>query len=132
MITKSNFIALCMIVIAVGIMPGCSRGPVTGTVSGKVALGDAPLTKGKIVFVDEAAGMGGSAVLDENGNYAITGKLPIGVYKVYFANSMKSGSMDPKDLIFTPVKTKYKASGTSGLTWEIKKGENVADFSLEK
>ena len=111
---------------------GCSRVPATGTVSGKVMYGDAPLTLGKIVFVNQEKGTGGSAVLDENGHYNVTGNLPIGEHKVYFANGMKSGSMDPKDLILTPVKQKYKAASTSGLTFEIKAGGNIADFNLEK
>jgi len=110
---------------------GCSRGPETGTVSGKVMLGDAPLTLGKIVFIDQVQGAGGSAVLDAEGQYAVTGNIPVGEYKVHFANAMKSGSMDPKDLILTPVQQKYKAADSSGLTFEIKKGKNVANFNLE-
>lgn len=122
----------CIMLAMLLAMTGCSRKPATGTVSGKVDLGGAPLTKGKIVFVDEVAGTGGSAVLDENGHYTMAGELLVGTYKVYFANSMKSGSLDPKDLIFTPVSSKYKASATSGLTFEIVKGENTANFNLEK
>jgi len=95
-------------------------------------LGESPLTLGKIVFVDQANGAGGSAPLDESGHYIVTGNMPVGEYKVYFANGMKSGSMDPKDLILTPVKQKYKSADGSGLTFEIKKGENVADFTVEK
>ena len=133
---KSEFLLRLIVSIAMMslVIPftGCSRGPATGTVSGKVMYGDTPLTLGKIVFVNQEKGTGGSAVLDENGHYQVTGNLPIGEHKVYFANGMKSGSMDPKDLILTPVKQKYKASSTSGLTFEIKTGENIADFNLEK
>ena len=111
---------------------GCSRGPLTGTVSGKVMHGDAPLTLGKIAFVNMEMGTGGSAVLGEDGLYKISGDIPVGEYQVYFANAMKSGSMDPKDLIKTPVKQKYQAAATSGLAFEIKTGANVADFHLEK
>ena len=127
-----QLIAFVAIMSLVLLSVGCSRTPAAGTVSGKVIDGDSPLTLGKIVFVNQEQGSGGSAVLDENGHYKITGNLPIGEYKVYFANGMKSGSMDPKDLILTPVKAKYKAADTSGLTFEIKTGVNVADFNLEK
>jgi len=113
-------------------MMGCSKGPATGTVSGTVLLGDDPLTLGKIVFVNQEKGAGGSAVLGEDGSYKVLGDIPVGEYNVYFANSMKSGSMDPKDLILTPVKQKYKAADSSGLKFEIKQGVNTADFNLEK
>jgi hypothetical protein len=110
----------------------CSRGPATGTVSGKVMHGDAPLTLGKIVFVNMEKGTGGSAALGENGLYKVTGNIPVGEYQVYFANGMKSGSMDPRDLILTPVKPQLKAAASSGLTFKIQRGANVADFHLEK
>ena len=124
-----------IIILGLALVPqfsGCSRAPETGTVSGKVMFGDAPLTLGKIVFVDQTKGAGGSATLNAEGQYTILGEMPVGVYKVYFANAMKSGSMDPKDLILTPVQQKYKVADSSGLTFEIKKGANVADFNLPK
>jgi len=111
---------------------GCSKAPATGTVSGKVMLGDDPLTLGKITFINQEKGAGGSTTLGEDGLYQISGSLPLGEYNVYFANAMKPGSLDPADVILSPVKQKYKAADSSGLTFEIKQGENVANFNLEK
>jgi len=111
---------------------GCSQSVPTGTVSGKVTMGNAPLTLGKIIFVNQAKGVGGGATLDAEGHYAVSEKIPVGEYKVYFVDAMKPGSDDPSILVPTPVKEKYKAADTSGLTFEIKNDENIADFNLEQ
>ena len=95
-------------------------------------LGNDPLTLGKIIFVDQAKGAGGGVALDEQGHYAVSTNMPVGEYQVYFVDAMKPGSDDPSILIPVPVNQKYKAADTSGLTFEMKQGENIADFHLEK
>jgi len=129
---RSRFFACVLAFAFVLPLVGCTSKPATGTVSGSVTYGDEPLTLGKITFVIQDKGVGGSATLNEQGHFQISGDLPLGVYQVYFANSMKPGSLDPKDLILTPVSTQYRAAATSGLTFEVKKGSNVAEFRLTK
>src|SRR5262249_32715820 len=70
---------------------GCDGGPTLYPVSGKVTIGDAPLTMGVVMFVPDTAkgnkeAVGPLAAIESDGSYKLTtngkGGAPAGWYKV--------------------------------------------------
>ncbi|MDZ7617204.1 MAG: hypothetical protein U1E05_09380 [Patescibacteria group bacterium] len=71
---RNPFLALARL-IALAVLPaflaGCSGGQPTGSVSGTVTLGGAPLSAGCVQFTNQASGIGQSAELDALGAYQV-------------------------------------------------------------
>jgi hypothetical protein len=123
----------------------------TGTISGKLTLEGKPLPAGSsAVFMEPKAGYLAFGLTDAEGNYKVTtwndGNMPIGTYRVMVhppapANDSETASAEeilanPEKYKARPVKTdipkKYREVSTSGLSFEIKKGENTIDIDLKK
>lgn len=130
------------VVVLAGLAAGCGPAP-TGTVSGTVTVGGRPVPNGLITFSSEVGTRDSfsAAVLD--GKYT-TGPIPAGPAKVTViargANPAEApagkggGDLAPppksaaKKVVTVP--TKYGATDTSGLTFEVAKGDNTKDFDL--
>lgn len=125
---------------------GCSRGPALAPVKGTVTIDGSPLAKGTIIF--EANGLRPATARIENGQivevttYKTGDGAPVGSHKVAISANEDGASavvenpgeakvpdvnyMSGKSLI----PAHYNDPNTSGLTAEIKRGDNVLDFKL--
>ncbi|WP_417388441.1 carboxypeptidase-like regulatory domain-containing protein [Gimesia sp.] len=124
--------------------PGCQGtttdfGP-TGALSGKVTYKGEPVKEGLVQFNNPEKGFGGQAVIDEDGTYTVTnssGGLVTGTYQVSVVPPTIEKSFGPdtppsevlKEMPNIPQKYHYPKS--SGLTVEIKEGENTFDIEMQ-
>ncbi|HEY1190355.1 MAG TPA: carboxypeptidase-like regulatory domain-containing protein [Gemmata sp.] len=130
---------------------GCSgsKDVPRGTVKGRVTLGGKPLAGATIVFDNKSLGVAQSATLDDDGkyefmSYAAAG-LPAGSYKVTISSGrfMEPGEEVPKfgagtkvgaapKKAPTPIPDKYSKTESSGLSADVKAGDNPPfDFDLK-
>jgi hypothetical protein len=131
---------------------GCSRGPATGDVSGKVTLNGKPVPSAVITFLAEGGRMGNGQIKD--GEYHIPeapqGPVQIeiaggsgGTGKVKMPPSMKKfipedqqgvweesvGKGAPRARVVVPAR--YGKSSTSGLSYQVTPGKQVHDIDLK-
>lgn len=133
------------------VLVGCGDdlGP-TGTVSGKLTYKGQPLPPmHAVVFRDMTRGYTCKGDTDAEGNFTLdswnNGKLPVGEYAVMVRPPMGEvdvEEIDPDVLMDNPeladgqmqpitYPNKYAAIGSSGLTFEVKEGENDYPLDLE-
>ena len=103
---------------------GCGGG--YGQVEGKVLFKDRPLAGAVILFVPQRGPAAGSAV-GEDGSYRLLTRRPgdgavIGPCKVAIVS--------PDPLKPLPIPKKYLDAETSGLTAEVKEGQNIINFEI--
>jgi len=123
-------------------LTGCGEaGPTTptGTVKGKVTLKGAPITAGTIAFVSDK-GNAASAVLGADGSFTLKGqfgeKIPVDTYKVSVTPpdqgviKMEPGKPLPPPPSIPGLDPKYGNHMTSGLTEEVKEGENTKNIDI--
>jgi hypothetical protein len=98
------------------------------TVSGTVTLNGQPLPGGTIYF-ESAEGTGTSMIIGADGKYS-TDRAPIGANRVTVeTQSLQYGNT----AAYVKIPTKYGDAMTSGLTAEVKAGDNAdINFSLDK
>ncbi|MBS0203449.1 MAG: hypothetical protein JSS49_11155 [Planctomycetes bacterium] len=127
----------CVLALTLGLVIGCgsSGPPKTAKASGQVKLKGEPVTEGEIYFIAAEKGYSASSTLDSEGKFQITASLPPATYKVYFAGPKVTkppmpGEPPPETKPFV-VPNQYLSEATSGLSWEIKAGDNSAiNFDL--
>ena len=119
------------------LLASCSKpAPVPAVVGGKVTLAGAPLTAGGVLFMNDA-GDAASAELASDGTYTL--KCRPARYKVAITPPA------PVDPLGTPagapprpaapppaVPKRYHELGTSGLTCDVKEGNNTFDIPLTR
>jgi hypothetical protein len=130
--SASLFISFILVV-------GCSQDSNLGRVHGRVRLEGKPLTSGTVRFVP-AAGRASQGEIQSDGTYAlgINGKSDgavIGPSKVaivaYDSDSFDRPAYEnPNRKVKSLVPEKYVSPGTLGLTFEVKPGDNEANFDL--
>lgn len=136
-----NFLGLmCLLLIS-----GCGGGKPAGKVSGKVTFNGAPVTEAAIVFENQAAGVSAKVNLGPDGTYvaktADSIGLPPGNYQVAVTPSQVAET-DEVPLVAAPsgneqdppsaIPAKYHSPATSGLTADVKAGDNPPfDFDLK-
>jgi hypothetical protein len=141
-------LAVCVVLVAIG---GCARGPdygPTGTVRGSLLYKGQPLAPGTaVVFKELTVGYACMGQTSPDGTYQLDswnqGNLPIGRYEVMIQppEPVDPDSIDPDELINNPglmestkVKydfpRKYSQLATSGLSFEVKEGENEYQIEL--
>lgn len=111
---------------------GSSVAP-TGTVTGQVTLSGNPLTTGVVTLINPDQGLGASSEIDASGKYQIEA-VPTGQYQVVIQGP-EAPSPEEMDggakIEASPIPPKYRAAETSGLSVEVGKGANQADFELQ-
>ncbi len=143
---RTRVLALLGLVLAAGCGPKeVPRGPVRG----RVTLNNQPVPGATIVFESKALGVAQTATLDADGRYEFASYgasgLPAGSYKVsvsagrfmqpgeeipFVAPKAKGAAPEPKKTVAIP--DKYAKAETSGLTADVKAGDNpVFDFDLK-
>lgn len=127
------------IAAALAMCGGCSDGPRLGSVEGIVTLDGRPVTNGKVLF-QPAAGRGAEGIIQSDGSFAMAtdgegAGAHLGLHKVAIV-AYEQGSSGrpepggPRTTLKPLVPERYLAPGTSGLTYEVKPGENRAEFAL--
>jgi hypothetical protein len=143
-------VGLLVAAVLLGAAGGCARGPdygPTGTVRGTLRYQGQPLAAGTaVVFKELTAGYACMGLTTPDGAYRLDswnqGNLPIGRYEVMIQPPapLDPDSLDPDELINNPelmertqVKydfpRKYSQLATSGLSCDVKEGEN--EFPIE-
>jgi hypothetical protein len=99
---RSASVWVCLFVAGVCFAPGCGKSVKLVPVSGKVTLGNQPVSGGQVTLIPDKEGATPGLItgnIDSSGNYKIltNGKdgAPLGKYKVTVTPSMMP-SMDPK------------------------------------
>jgi hypothetical protein len=140
--------AFCLMLVSLlwGLCLGCGGSSKMAAISGRVTYKGKPVAKASVSFTPvEGAGRAGSGLTDSSGYYTLgtlttnDGVAP-GKYRVAIiargpdrppkageTGSGMPGEMMPGDPIIPP---KYFAPDTSGLTFEVKRGSNRANFDL--
>jgi hypothetical protein len=115
-------------------LSGC--GGKHGTVSGKVTYQGQPLTSGLVIFVDRDGKVTQPAGIEVDGSYAAD-KVPVGPMAVCVeTHPLSGGDGGPntaKDQLrprYVPLPTRYKDAKQSGLSLDVKPGQNVYDIEL--
>jgi hypothetical protein len=131
----------------VAVVLGCGGSSKTSSVTGRITYKGKPVPKANISFTPvEGATRAATGLSDDNGYFKLgtlstsDGALP-GNYRVSIiargpdrapkpgeVGSGMPGEMMPGDPI---IPQKYFAPDSSGLTYEVKKGSNSADFDLK-
>ena len=119
------------------LLAGCSEKPaVPAVVAGKVTLGGAPLTAGGVLFMNDA-GDAASAELASDGTYTLHCKPAR--YKVAVTPpapvdplGTPAGAPARPAAPSAPVPKRYHDLATSGLTYEVKEGNNTFDIPLAR
>ena len=118
---------------------GCGQDSKLGRVHGVVRLDGEPVNTGTVRFVPEA-GRAAEGVIESDGTYTLgtygnsDGAL-IGPHKVAIVAYESSGNDRPayamRGQVSKPlVPQRYMSIGTSRLTFDVKAGDNQADFDL--
>ena len=133
-----------LFVAVVGWATGCGSAN-TSPVSGQVTYKGKPVPAANVSYTPaEGAGLAASGVADDNGRYTLGTKsandgATVGKYRVTISafgppRPLKSGEMGvgmPGETMRDPIiPTKYSNPETSGLSFEVKRGTNSANFEL--
>jgi hypothetical protein len=124
-------------VLLTAALVGCSSGPVTGEVRGKVTFKGQPVTEGTVTFLNPAGKGDAEAKLGTDGSYALPAPVVVGDYVVIVTPPTEMKDTDPGKSPPAPVEKaapniprKYRAQGTTTLKAPVKQGPNVFDFDL--
>jgi hypothetical protein len=133
-VSRKSFLLSVLAVLAA--VPGCGQSEKLYPVSGKVSLGNGPLTMGLVSLVPDAGNptkSHPSASIEADGSYNVTtnGKTgaPAGKYKIAVTTMVPPGS----DTTVTPVQIqhKYMDANTSGLSYEVKEHPEPGQYDLK-
>lgn len=105
----------------------------TGKVSGTVTLGKKPLAQGSIAFLNPETGESFGAPI-KDGKFSIENPVTVGKYQVTVNPPEATQPESPDDIKNLRKQAKipsaYQDGSKSGLTAEVKEGENTFDFPL--
>jgi hypothetical protein len=125
--------------LALAILAGCSKsgGLKTAPVAGKVTFKGKPVPNGTVMFVP-GEGPAATGEIDKDGNYRLStygngDGAVLGNHKVSITALAEIGTALPEQRNPTPpslLPAKYLSHETSGLTIEVKDGNNDVNFEL--
>lgn len=130
----TNSFLIHALFLAIALEAGCAPQAYEGRtakVSGKVTLGDAAVSAGNVLFMMED-GHAASTVLGTDGTYST--ECRPGTYKVAVTPPelvdplAASGNSQAR----VSIPNRYQDLGTSGLTIDLKEGDNRFDIPLKK
>jgi hypothetical protein len=116
---------------------GCSEGPPTGKVHGKVTFKGAPVKEGTVTLLNPKEGGAAEAQIKTDGTYAVANGVLIGDYVVEIKPLMHLVDTDPGKSPPAPMEKpapdiprKYRMQGTTPLKATVKRGENEINFEM--
>jgi len=122
----------CVLLLVVSVtLGGCSQGPQTGTLEGKVTLKGQPFSNARLNFLNQKTGAAMAAEIQPDGSYRVE-KLEVGTYTVFLApkevgdpdNPAAGSGIDPN------VPPECYNQSSSPLRVEVKPGANTANIEL--
>jgi hypothetical protein len=123
----------------VAVVAGCSSGPRTGQVEGKVTFEGKPVTEGLVTFLNPKEGGAAEAEIKPDGTYVVKKGVVVGGYLVVITPPMHLVDTDPGKSPPAPVEKpapnippKYRQQGTTILKAEVIEGKNVFNFDMTK
>jgi hypothetical protein len=138
---RARPLAAGVLLLALAALAGCSDDRMkTGYVTGKLTYKGKPVPNGTVTFVPEARGVpSASGEIQPDGTYRLTTYKPhdgavIGAHKIMIVAVQDTGGRLPEERAATPplvVPEKYMRTATSGLSADVKEGENTFDFELK-
>jgi len=124
--------------VAVAGLAGCTSGPPTGEVRGKVTFKQKAVSEGKVTFVNPSGPGGGEGLLRKDGSYEIQGALVAGDYIVIVSPLMHMVDTDPGKTPPSPeekpapdIPAKYRSEGSSPFKATVKPGKNEFNFDMK-
>jgi hypothetical protein len=142
--SRARLAALLVLAASAGVL-GC--GTKTGTVSGKVSYGNKTVTSGEVLFLTQDGKSGAHAAVQPDGTYQAI-NVPLGTLKVGLQNppplyyqqikNRPRGVADDPEMQeaakraahYVPTPPKYQDPNQSGLTTNVKPGENTYNLEL--
>jgi len=125
-------------VLLAAALAGCSSGPATGEVFGKVTFKGQPVTEGTITFLNPNEGGAAEAEIGKDGSYTVSGKVVVGEYLVVITPPVHIVDTDPGKSPPAPVEKpapnipqKYRQQGTTPFKETIKPGKNELNFDMK-
>ena len=116
---------------------GCSSGPETGDVAGKVTFKGKAVKEGRVTFLNPKEGGAYESEIGPEGSYAIP-KVVVGEYQIVVAPLTVIMDTDPGKSPPSPVEKaapdipmKYRQEGTTPLKYAVKSGTNDFDIELK-
>ena len=130
-----------LVAIAAGLLTalpiGCSSGPPTGEVKGKVTFQGKPVAEGSITFDNPQEGGTAGADLSSDGTYVVKGGVVVGEYLVTITPAMHMVDTDPGRTPPSPeekpapdIPESYRMPGTTTLRATVKRGQNELNFDM--
>jgi hypothetical protein len=123
--------------LAISFAIGCSQGPPTGRVRGKVTFKGKPVNEGLVTFINSKEGGAAEAYIDKDGSYAVKNPVPVADYQVVITPLVEIKDTDPGKSPPSPVEKaapdiprKYRTPGSSPLQASVKQGENEFPFEM--
>jgi hypothetical protein len=127
--------------IAVGILTagtvGCSSGPATSPVKGKVTFQGKPVAEGTVTFLNPTEGGAAEAQINKDGSYTFQGGVLPGEYLVVITPLMHIVDTDPgksppapMEKLAPDIPPKYRQQGTTKLRASVKPGPNEFPFDM--
>ena len=115
---------------------GCARTSdnTSATVKGKVTLAGAPVTAATVLFMTDS-GNAASAEVGEGGGYSAIcqpGNYKVSVSPPPAPDPLVASAGGPPATRSPPIPKRYHDLGSSGLSVEIKAGENTFDITLSR
>ena len=135
---RTSVVALAFAILSLGALPGgCSKGPPTGEVQGKVTFKGKPVTEGSVQFLNPKEGGSAGADLNADGTYVIKNPVVVGEYLVIVSPLIHIVDTDPGKSPPAPVEKpapnippKYRMQGTTTLKAKVQTGKNIRDFDM--
>ena len=134
----------CLLVAFGGVLlAGCGGGqPAVAPVSGVVRLNGKPLASGQVTFWPNS-GRSAAGFITADGSFRLTtfrdgDGAPVGENRVTITEATAAASGPPdvdrdqpnRAAERSPIPAKYASPESSGLTFEVKRGQNTAEFDL--
>jgi hypothetical protein len=131
--TQHSHILFALTVVAI-LLAGCTQKSSLGTVHGTVTLNGKPLPSGNVVTLPDA-GRGAHGVIHDGqfelGTESTSDGAVIGTHRVAIsANEPSSGSGPEAAAGKSLVPSRYSNPSASGLTIEVRPGNNTPDLKL--
>lgn len=130
-------ILTCIAPATLFFMSGCGQAgpPASAKAEGTVTHQGKPVSTGEIYFIAADKGFAANASLTTEGKFQISTGLPPAQYRVFLTRPRitkppMAGEPPPEAVEF-PVPDKYQSENTSGLSAEIKPGDNTVNFTVD-
>jgi hypothetical protein len=131
-------VSLYVATVALVLLSGCSQGPPTGRVKGKVTFKGKPVVEGRVTLINETEGGAAEALINNDGTYAVDNPVEVRDYKVMITPLTEVVDTDPGKTPPMAIEKKapdipkrYRMPGSTPLTATVKTGENELNFEMK-